>query len=652
MEGECEIDRLRVVRGAVPRDLSGVFLRNGPNPAREPLLGVDRYHWFDGDGMIHWIRILPEREEGEGEEGEGDGGEKEVDDNADSAKEASSSSSESSSSTTTSSSNLNTPPSPPSLCSYGRRYVRTRGFEQESAANRSLFTGLRDINPIWRVLLPRLFEKVVNWATRGPDSPFWVIQSKNTANNGVKHHAGRLLATYESGSAYELELGRELRTKGLCDFSGTFGAADYWLDNMTAHAKTCAETGEMVYIGYNLIDTDGDGKSDVTVGVVDGASGARTRRGVVRAERPSMQHDVGITRSRVVLLDGPLVFDLDRVMSGGLPFAFENDLSMRLGIVRRRDIPATRTRTRTRKRSPSGEREKPPSDDPVEVAWVDTGEPCFAYHVVNCYDDPEDPDVVVIDACKADGTNALGMARGFDAGAKNGYADRAERSEPSDSDDPRDSARSRQPPLGSHPNAVGLGRDVAAMWRWRVNARTGTLLSSARLSGEHACDFPAVSPAVVGQPHAFAYAAGYAAGAAPVGRMDIPGFDKVHKFDLRSGKTWTHELGENVRCGDVCFAPASTAASGKAAKEAGKGGGGGTFLAPGEEADGYVLALTHEVDPADGSSARAELVVLAAECRETGEGLREVCAIEVPVRVPFGFHAEFVDESELGGKGW
>ena len=45
-------------------------------------------------------------------------------------------------------------------------------------------------------------------------------------------------------------------------------------------------------------------------------------------------------------------------------------------------------------------------------------------------------------------------------------------------------------------------------------------------------------------------------------------------------------------------------------------------------------------------------MVLAAECRETGEGLREVCAIEVPVRVPFGFHAEFVDESELGGKGW
>jgi hypothetical protein len=32
---------------------------------------------------------------------------------------------------------------------------------------------------------------------------------------------------------------------------------------------------------------------------------------------------VGITATRTVLLDGPLVFDLERVMAGGLPFAFE-----------------------------------------------------------------------------------------------------------------------------------------------------------------------------------------------------------------------------------------------------------------------------------------------------------------------------------------
>ena len=42
-------------------------------------------------------------------------------------------------------------------------------------------------------------------------------------------HGGRLLATFESGSAYELALGPELETKGLCDFGGTFGTTDYWV---------------------------------------------------------------------------------------------------------------------------------------------------------------------------------------------------------------------------------------------------------------------------------------------------------------------------------------------------------------------------------------------------------------------------------------
>lgn len=51
MEGDA-VD-LRV-SGEIPRDLNGTFYRNGPNPAYEP---VGRYHWFDGDGMIHSIRL-------------------------------------------------------------------------------------------------------------------------------------------------------------------------------------------------------------------------------------------------------------------------------------------------------------------------------------------------------------------------------------------------------------------------------------------------------------------------------------------------------------------------------------------------------------------------------------------------------------------
>ena len=48
---ECDAADLRVI-GELPRGLAGVFLRNGPNPVFAPR---GRYHWFDGDGMVHAV---------------------------------------------------------------------------------------------------------------------------------------------------------------------------------------------------------------------------------------------------------------------------------------------------------------------------------------------------------------------------------------------------------------------------------------------------------------------------------------------------------------------------------------------------------------------------------------------------------------------
>jgi carotenoid cleavage dioxygenase-like enzyme len=85
---ERDDDGLEVI-GEIPGDLEGVFLRNGPNPRFTP---EGRYHWFDGDGMVHALRFHDGR------------------------------------------------------ASYRNRWIGTRGLEKEVAAGAPLFTGVME-NP-------------------------------------------------------------------------------------------------------------------------------------------------------------------------------------------------------------------------------------------------------------------------------------------------------------------------------------------------------------------------------------------------------------------------------------------------------------------------------------------------------------------------
>ena len=50
---EITADNLKVI-GTLPADLDGMFLRNGPNPQFPP---KRNYHLFEGDGMIHGVRM-------------------------------------------------------------------------------------------------------------------------------------------------------------------------------------------------------------------------------------------------------------------------------------------------------------------------------------------------------------------------------------------------------------------------------------------------------------------------------------------------------------------------------------------------------------------------------------------------------------------
>jgi carotenoid cleavage dioxygenase len=84
VDEEILVDNLSVI-GELPSDLNGMFVRNGPNPQFTPR---GRYHWFDGDGMLHGVQIC--------------GGK----------------------------------------AQYRNRYVRTKGFEIERAEGHAIWTGL------------------------------------------------------------------------------------------------------------------------------------------------------------------------------------------------------------------------------------------------------------------------------------------------------------------------------------------------------------------------------------------------------------------------------------------------------------------------------------------------------------------------------
>ena len=50
---EFTADHMTVI-GTLPPEMDGMYVRNGPNPQFPP---IKNYHWFEGDGMLHGVRV-------------------------------------------------------------------------------------------------------------------------------------------------------------------------------------------------------------------------------------------------------------------------------------------------------------------------------------------------------------------------------------------------------------------------------------------------------------------------------------------------------------------------------------------------------------------------------------------------------------------
>lgn len=347
----------------------------------------------------------------------------------------------------------------------------------------------------------------------GPKEPI-----DGPANTHVLRHAGTTLALVESGFPHAVS--PDLERARIHDFDGALASP------MTAHPKVDPDTGELVFFGYDVF-----GPPFLRYHTVD-AAGVLNRTEEIEIPRATMIHDFGVTATRAVFLDLPVVFDLDLAAAGHqLPFRWLPDAGARVGVM---------------------DRNRPDRG----VRWI-TIDPVYVFHVLNAYDDGSN---VVMDVVRYDSA--------FDT-------------------DPGGLLAASRPTLA----------------RWVVDPDANRV-SEERLD-DTVVEFPRMDDSVAGRPHRYGYCT----------RLDEPDTDRptgLIKYDLVRQQSTRFDPGEHRSPGEAVFV------------RAGDGRG---------EDEGWVLSVVY-----DATRDASDLVILDA----TSFGGPPVATVQLPARVPFGFHSQWI----------
>ncbi|XP_006664795.2 carotenoid 9,10(9',10')-cleavage dioxygenase [Oryza brachyantha] len=172
------------VRGHLPECLNGEFVRVGPNPKFVPVAG---YHWFDGDGMIHAMRIKDGK------------------------------------------------------ATYVSRYVKTSRLKQEEYFGGAKFMKIGDLKGFFGLFMVQMQQlrkklKVLDFT-----------YGFGTANTALIYHHGKLMALSEADKPYVVKVleDGDLQTLGLLDYDKRLK------HSFTAHPKVDPFTDEMFTFGYS-----------------------------------------------------------------------------------------------------------------------------------------------------------------------------------------------------------------------------------------------------------------------------------------------------------------------------------------------------------------------------------------------------------------
>ncbi|MEP4052040.1 MAG: carotenoid oxygenase family protein [Litorimonas sp.] len=165
---EYDADDMEII-GEIPADIDGIYLRNTENPVHD---AIGRYHPFDGDGMLHMMHLKDGK------------------------------------------------------AHYKNRFIRTKGFEAEQEAERSLWIGCMG--------KPDRSERPGRCA-----HPY----IKDSSSTDVIVHGGQILSTFwQCGDGYRLDAA-SLETLGIEDWTPKNG--------ISAHPKVDLKTGELLFFNYS-----------------------------------------------------------------------------------------------------------------------------------------------------------------------------------------------------------------------------------------------------------------------------------------------------------------------------------------------------------------------------------------------------------------
>lgn len=343
-------------------------------------------------------------------------------------------------------------------------------------------------------------------------------------NTNVVHHAGRILALCETSMPYEI--GPDLETIARTDFGGPLPAGT------TAHPKFDPDTGEMHVMAYYFTEPY------LRYHVVD-PSGRLVRTEILDVNGPVMVHDMGLTESSVVVLDLPVLFDMELVGKVGLPYRWFDDYQARVGIMPRHG---------------AGQ----------DTRWIDI-DSCYVFHPLNAYDDGDE---VVIDVVT--------------------YERMFER----DLDGPTDSTQRFE--------------------RWVIDPAAGKV--RADVLDDRPQEFPRADERLAGKRHRYGYALGTLL---PEQAGGAETTTSIIKHDLEARTTQVQPMGPGRIAGEFVFVPADDDAG---------------------EDEGWLMGYVY-----DAATDRSDLVVLDAH----DFGSDPVAVVHLPVRVPAGFHGNWIPDRAL-----